>query len=817
MEWSDTFDWKLLKAYSTPNYRNVLVSPIGLKLVLALLYEGSGGLTEREFQNNLQFPLDKQHFRENFQNILQALQPSERKEYILNLGTRIFLDSRLTAQQNFAAKALHNYRTDIEKTNYSEPHEASQTINSWIDKLTNGKVSHLISPGDLQDAIMIIANAIYFKGTWRHQFPKNNTALGGFYVSPSEIVTVPYMTTTDAFYYFESNALDAKILRLPYKGQNYALFIVLPNSKAGLSELIKKINLHVLKKELYLMDKVPVEVRLPKFKFNFQARFTKTLQDFGLRQMFQNTASFPGIARGIPNLLRMLVVSDIIQKAGIELDEEGSVVYAATEVQVGNKFGVVDYVFNATHPFLFFLEEQTKGTILFVGKVENPLETNAVPIPPRFGDSQGAQPYPLSNTPNLQPANPERDAVIRRFNYFDLELLKEFSESPGNVFISPASIKTTLALILEGAKGISAEEIENALRVDDINDKEIREILARLLFDLNDSTSNTVLEAANSIFVSDKFSVLREYEKKVVRYYKGAIKSLDFSNVNPAVKTINAWVANATHGLIQQVVGNQNIFADTTLVLANALYFKGKWKTEFDPAKTKEKCFHSLTRGCINTPMMQISDMFNYNLNIDLNAHAVELPYQDDKYAMLILLPTNGNNVRTLTRDMQHAQLNSIIDGLKPMDLHLEIPKFEIEYQIDLVQFLRPLKIQEIFGAKANLSGIIGRENVRINNVIHKTRVEVNEYGTRAAAVNTAVVIPLMGSSAQRIIADQPFIFFIYHRESRNIIFEGLFVEPTLSSIPPKTVATNPNQYTVRSGPNYHPRYDYSRTNNRYQ
>lgn len=162
--------------------------------------------------------------------------------------------------------------------------------------------------------------------------------------------------------------------------------------------------------------------------------------------------------------------------------------------------------------------------------------------------------------------------------------MQEFSESPGNVFISPASIKTTLALILEGAKGISAEEIENALRVDDINDKEIREILARLLFDLNvrlrhlifakshspwfqDSTSNTVLEAANSIFVSDKFSVLREYEKKVVRYYKGAIKSLDFSNVNAAVKTINAWVANATHGLIQQVVGNRKwiIFVDACL------------------------------------------------------------------------------------------------------------------------------------------------------------------------------------------------------------------------------------------------------------
>nr|XP_969874.1 PREDICTED: serpin B6 [Tribolium castaneum] len=389
-EWSDTFDWKLLKAFSTPNSRNVLISPIGLKVVLALLYEGSGGLTEKEFQNVLQFPIEKSKMREQFKNISKALQPSERSQYILNLGTRIFLDSRVTPQQNFAAKALDGYRTDIEPTNYSQPIEASQTINSWIDKLTNGKVSRLVAPGDLEDAIMIIANAIYFKGTWRHQFPKNNTALGGFYVSPNEILTVPYMTTTDAFYYFESNELDAKILRLPYKGQNYALFVVLPNSKAGLSDLMKKVNLHVLKKQLYMLDKVPVEVRLPKFKFNFQARYMKILQDFGLTQMFQNTASFPGIARGnIPHLLRMLVVSDIIQKTGIELDEEGSVVYAATHVQVGNKFAEVDYVFNATHPFMFFLEEQTSGTILFVGKVENPLETVGVPLPPRFGSNQG--------------------------------------------------------------------------------------------------------------------------------------------------------------------------------------------------------------------------------------------------------------------------------------------------------------------------------------------------------------------------------------------------------------------------------------------
>ncbi|XP_064215255.1 serpin peptidase inhibitor 5 isoform X1 [Tribolium castaneum] len=816
-EWSDTFDWKLLKAFSTPNSRNVLISPIGLKVVLALLYEGSGGLTEKEFQNVLQFPIEKSKMREQFKNISKALQPSERSQYILNLGTRIFLDSRVTPQQNFAAKALDGYRTDIEPTNYSQPIEASQTINSWIDKLTNGKVSRLVAPGDLEDAIMIIANAIYFKGTWRHQFPKNNTALGGFYVSPNEILTVPYMTTTDAFYYFESNELDAKILRLPYKGQNYALFVVLPNSKAGLSDLMKKVNLHVLKKQLYMLDKVPVEVRLPKFKFNFQARYMKILQDFGLTQMFQNTASFPGIARGnIPHLLRMLVVSDIIQKTGIELDEEGSVVYAATHVQVGNKFAEVDYVFNATHPFMFFLEEQTSGTILFVGKVENPLETVGVPLPPRFGSNQGLE-STLSASPNLQPANPERDAVIRRFNYFDLELLKEFSESPGNVFISPASIKTTLALILEGAKGQSAREIGNALRIDDIEQKEIREILSRLLFDLKDSTGNTVLESASSIFVSNKYNVVPEFEKKVITYYNGLIKHLDFSNPNLAAKIINSWVSNATHGLIDQIVGNQHLSPDTALLLTNALYFKGKWKTEFNPNGTKEKCFFSPTRNCVSTPLMQVTSTFNYNFNIDLNAHAIELPYQDDKYAMLILFPTNGNNVRTLARDMQHAQLHMVIDALKPTDLILEIPKFEIDYETDLVSFLRPLKIQEIFQANANLTGMVAQEKVKISNIVHKTKVQVNEQGTRAAAVTTAVVIPLMGSTAQRIVVDQPFIFFIYHRESRNIIFEGLFVEPGA----PKT-APNTNRYysqvPQRSGVNYQRRdFNYQRSNNRYQ
>lgn len=99
--------------------------------------------------------------------------------------------------------------------------------------------------------------------------------------------------------------------------------------------------------------------------------------------MFQNTASFPGIVRGNSNVLRLLQVSDVIQKTGIELDEEGSTVFAASGVNIGNKFGEPQYYFNASHPFLFFVLEETGSNILFMGKVENPLESDVKPSPPQ--------------------------------------------------------------------------------------------------------------------------------------------------------------------------------------------------------------------------------------------------------------------------------------------------------------------------------------------------------------------------------------------------------------------------------------------------
>ncbi|KAJ8981485.1 hypothetical protein NQ317_007011 [Molorchus minor] len=786
-------------------YRNVLLSPISIKLILALLYQGSSGATEREFKTVLRYS-DRKTVDEDYKQIISTLQ--------------------IEPNQNFQRKANQIYRTEIRPTDFSHKQIASTDINSWIERLTNGKLAQLVTPGDLEQTVMLIANAVYFKGTWRHQFPKNQTHRDTFVVSSNDMtnmktVIIPYMSTIDQFFIKESVELDAKILRLPYKGSDYSMFILLPNSLGGLPNLIRRINLNTLSSLLYSLEKRTVVVNIPKFKFNFKAKMAEVLKQFGLREMFQNTASFTGLVKGNSSLIPMLVVSDIVQKSGIELDEEGSVVYSATDVNIGNKFGEPKDVFNATHPFLFFIEGPN-GTILFNGKVENPLEEGGLSTENRYGNGivppanvqTEANLYPqnfktpgdqnagaarpsglgspqIQGVSNLQPEKPnlvpinlepnnyefgpnaDKEELLYRFNLFDVD------------------IKTTLAMILEGAGGNSAMELSEALRIPNIDHRIVREILMGFLNTLRSNSGSTYLENSNAIFPSDKYRVVEKYRRTIEDFYRGYINTVNFRNVNNAVNTINNWVSNATHSAIKEIVGPSSITTETSVVITNALYFRGKWKTSFDPDDTKAKCFQT-RNGCVLTPMMRVSSNFNYSYISKLRAHAIDIPYEND-FSMLILLPAEDASIRNIIRDLIHFKLGDILDKLRTSDMILQIPRFEIDYSTDLVGYLKQLRIREIFGNKANMSGIVENGNVLINSLLHKTHIEVDEQGTVAAAATGAVVIPLIGSTS--IVVDRPFVFCIYHQTTANILFEGILLNPQEQGSTGTTARTfnNPN------------------------
>lgn len=173
---------------------------------------------------------------------------------------------------------------------------------------------------------------------------------------------------------------------------------------------------------------------------------------------------------------------------------------------------------------------------------------------------------------------------------------------------------------------------------------------------------------------------------------------------------------------------------------------------------------------------MQITKTFKYKaLN---NAQAVQLPYGDEQYAMLVMVPNEKNSVESLLLDLTHTPFSSVVNQLEPVEVMVSLPVFSIHYTADLVADLQNLNIREVFGQNANLSGMIQGGQVKINNVVHKASIEVNEKGTVASAVTMIDVIPLMGTSMPRFDADHPFLFFIYHVPTNNIIFEGRFNEP---------------------------------------
>lgn len=180
-----------------------------------MLYEGSSGDTEKEFQSVLHFPTNKLESRDRYRDIIDSLMKYS-TEYTLDLGSRIYMDTSIKAQQRYQGMLKEFYSTDVVNINFSD-RSSRDSINYWVSNVTHGHIRDLVSESDLQDANMLLMNALYFKGLWREPFPRNQTDYGVFYTAPRQPIQVLYMYNRGQFYYTESSELDAKILRLPFK------------------------------------------------------------------------------------------------------------------------------------------------------------------------------------------------------------------------------------------------------------------------------------------------------------------------------------------------------------------------------------------------------------------------------------------------------------------------------------------------------------------------------------------------------------------------------------------------------------------------
>lgn len=346
-----------------------------MKLLLTLLSEAAGDHTKTQQELTKVIPFGDSHIlsREYFDNFFTAMKEKS-NDYSLDMVTKIYADSFITPIQRYEAILERYYATRIETQDFSNAVGVSQKINQWVGNVTHGHITELVKASDIENAVMLMINGVYFKGLWRQPFYENQTFVSEFKTTPTDVQQTQFMSQTGRFFYVESSQLQAKILRLPYKGQKFSMFIILPYRAEGFDEFVNQLDSSVLHNAKWLMDETEVRVVLPKFKFDYSANLNHVLQGLGINEVFSDEASLPLLARG-SGLEGRLKVSNIIQKAGLLVDEKGSTAFAATEVSLVNKFGddgIKDFV--ANRPFVFMIEDERNSAILFSGKVVDPTQ-----------------------------------------------------------------------------------------------------------------------------------------------------------------------------------------------------------------------------------------------------------------------------------------------------------------------------------------------------------------------------------------------------------------------------------------------------------
>jgi len=285
---------------------------------------------------------------------------------MLKVANKVYVMQGYRVKKEFDVIAKDKFHSESQSLNFNQAADSANTINTWVESKTNDKIKNLISPDSLSsDTRMVLVNAIYFKGFWQHQFKKDRTAKAPFYTSETDTVDVDMMHVKEYFRYGEFPELDAKGIELPYKDSDMSMFIILPNKRTGLAKLetdLQGIDILGLSTKMYRSE---VEVSIPKFKIEFELSLVNTLKKMGMTNMFSSSADFSNLLDS-PEPLQ---ISDVVHKAFIDVNEEGSEAAAATGPYVIALSIPTIEIFEANHPFLFVIG--TKKTTVFKGKVHD--------------------------------------------------------------------------------------------------------------------------------------------------------------------------------------------------------------------------------------------------------------------------------------------------------------------------------------------------------------------------------------------------------------------------------------------------------------
>jgi serine protease inhibitor len=373
--------------------------------------------------------------------------------------------------------------------------------------------------------------------------------------------------------------------------------------------------------------------------------------------------------------------------------------------------------------------------------------------------------------------------VAQGNNAFAFDLYSKVCAKEGNLFFSPESISTALAMTYGGAKGNTAEEMATVMHFT-LGQEKLHPAFAALLKTQNGAGVDPAsrgyqLVVANALWGQAGYPWKADFLKKTETNYGAGLRQLDFSASEQARQTINSWVEKETREKIKDLIPSGVLTSLTRLVLTNAIYFKGDWAAQFDKKDTHDNKFFLTADKTVTAPMMHRKGDYRMFENDDLQM--LELPYKGKDLSMLVLLPRKTAGLGELEKHLSAATFDEFIKNLRDRhEVDVAFPKFKIDVDQPLTNVLQEMGMRDAFKlGNADFSGMAETEDLFIAAVLHKAFVEVNEEGTEAAAATGVVIAARAASIAPTFRADHPFVFAIRDNRSGSILFIGRMADPS--------------------------------------
>jgi len=362
---------------------------------------------------------------------------------------------------------------------------------------------------------------------------------------------------------------------------------------------------------------------------------------------------------------------------------------------------------------------------------------------------------------------------------FELFDILQQSTPDSNIFISPLSISMALGMTLNGADTETETAMRETLGFSGLTQDEINRSYQHIIELLTSLDPKTVMEIANSIWYRQEATVLQEFITVNKKYFDADVRPINFNDPH-TVDTINNWCADKTHDKIKQIINR--IDPDDYMFLINAIYFKGMWQYEFDPDATIAD-YHFRIADDESTPvniMVQTHDEFQYTQTDD--AQFIDLPYGNGQFAMSIILPEHDVDFNTWSAQFTEQKWRDMLAGIEQKRGTLYLPKFKIEYSKKLNDPLIHMGMGIAFTDQADFSKMNGRHDLYIGFVRHKTFVELDEKGTKAAA---ATVVGMKFESVSddppvdfNMVVNRPFLYILHEKATGSVLFMGKMLNP---------------------------------------